>query len=92
MEAEAVYLADMSKCLPEDALSTTPTRHKWQVVDYDAGEISGNMVCAPPPYETPAITLPLNVEGWYAFSIGFWPGIEQEHPCVGVITESCGLA
>ena len=79
---EAIYLTDMSKCLPEDALSTTPTRHKWQVVDYNAGEISGNMVCAPPPYETPAITLPLNVEGWHAFSIGFWPGIEQEHPCV----------
>jgi len=60
MVTEATYLTDMSKCLPEDALSTIPARHKWQVVDYDAGEIAGNMVFALPLYETPAITLPLN--------------------------------
>ena len=80
MKTETIYLTDMSKCLPKDALADTPERHKWQVVDYTAeGGLAGNMVFAQPLYETPAITLPLNVEGWYAFSIGFWPGVEQEH-------------
>ncbi len=78
--AEAIYLTDMSKCLPEGALSTTPERHKWQVVEYTAAEgLAGNMAFAHALYETPAITLPLNVEGWHAISVGFWPGVEQEH-------------
>ena len=78
--AEAIYLTDMSVCLPQSALSTTPQRHKWQVVAYTAEEgLAGKMAFAHALYETPAITLPLNVEGWHAFSIGFWPGVEQEH-------------
>ena len=78
--AEAIYLTDMSECLPQDALSSGPERHKWQVVAYTAEEgLAGNMAFAHALYETPAITLPLKVEGWHAISIGFWPGVEQEH-------------
>ena len=78
--AEATYLTDMSECLPQDALSSGPERHKWQVVEYTAEEgLAGNMAFAHALYETPAITLPLNLEGWHAISIGFWPGVEQEH-------------
>ena len=80
MKTETIYLTDMSRCLPEDALANTPEMHKWQVVDYTADNgLAGNMVFAQPLSETPAITLPLNVEGWHAFSIGLWPGVEQEH-------------
>ena len=69
------YLTDMGACLPSAALSPTARDDKWQLVDYDAGEFQGRMICAQSLVQAPEVTLPLNVQGWHALSIGFWPGI-----------------
>ena len=76
--AEAIYLTDLGRCLPGEALSTEPTDHTWHVVDYDAGEISGKMIAAQVLVDAPDVALPLQVTGWHAISIGFWAGIYHD--------------
>ena len=71
----ATYLTDMGACRPADALSDTPCDDRWQVVDYETGQFQGRMICAQSLVQAPEVTLALNVRGWHALSIGFWPGI-----------------
>ena len=71
MSKSEMILSDMSQCQPGSALSERPQKGHWHLVDYDAGEVAGKMVFAQPLYETPEITLPLNVQGWYD-STDFW--------------------
>ena len=73
--SKAIYLTDMGKCLPADALSPVSTHTQWQVTDYDAGEIKGKMISAQAFAKAPQVRLPLNLTGWHAISIGFWPGV-----------------
>ena len=72
---EPIYLTDLGKCLPGAAISATPTNHTWQLAEYDAGEIKGTMLAAQALVDAPDVTLPVDVTGWHAISIGFWPGI-----------------
>lgn len=72
---KAIYVADMGACTPKSALADVPTDNRWQVVAYDAGLVKGRMLCAQSLVQAPEVTLPLNLHGWHAVSIGFWPGI-----------------
>ena len=77
-EPKAIYLTDMGKCLPASALSPASTHTQWQLAEYDAGEIKGKMIAAQAFAKAPEVCLPVNVKGWHAISIGFWPGIYGE--------------
>jgi len=73
--APPIYITDMSQCQPSSSLSDVPAGDKWHVVPYEAAEVKGKMLCAQSLVQAPEVTLPLNVKGWHAISIGFWPGI-----------------
>jgi len=77
-ESQAIYLTDMGKCLPANALSPASTHTQWQVAEYDAGEIKGKMIAAQAFAKPPQVRLPLNLTGWHAIRIGFWPAINRE--------------
>ena len=68
------YLADLSQCMPRDALAASPTSNRWHVVDYDAGLIKGRMITAQATVDAPPVHLPLKVNGWHAITIGIWTG------------------
>ena len=74
-EPKAIYLTDMGKCLPASALSPVSTHTQWQLAEYDAGEIKGMMIMAQAFAKAPQVRLPVNLKGWHAISIGFWPGV-----------------
>ena len=74
-EPEAIYLTDMGKCLPANALSPVSAHAQWQLAEYDAGEIKGKMIIAQAFAKAPEVRLPVDRKGWHAISIGFWPGI-----------------
>lgn len=75
-EDKAVYLTDMSKCVPSSALSDKPLADSWHLVDYTADEgISGKMLTAEATVDPPDVMLPLKYKGWYAISIAYWSGI-----------------
>ena len=75
---KAIYLTDMGKCLPANALSAVSTHTQWEVAEYDAGEIKGKMIIAQAFAKPPEVRLPVNLKGWHAISIGFWPGVYGE--------------
>ena len=64
-QVPGIILADMSKCEPAAALSTTQTKGLWYAVDYQSADgVKGMMVYADSRQEPPVLTLPLNVTGW----------------------------
>lgn len=78
MRKEEILLTDMSRCRPAEALSPRARRGHWQLVAYEAEEVSGTMVLARPETAAPEITLPLNTQGWHAIYLGLmgqtWAG------------------
>ena len=70
--SKAIYLSDLSGCIPSLALSNEHRKYHWQVVPYEAEGISGNLLIAGPETEAPPVTLPLAVSGWYAIFLGLW--------------------
>ena len=68
-----IYLTDMSKCTPQSALSTTASSGHWRLVEYGSAQMNGTMILAGPLTEAPDVTCPLNVKGWHAIHVGYWP-------------------
>ena len=69
-QERAVYLSDLSQCRPPAALSRTPQRHRWRLLDYASDKAEGVMLVAGHNTAAPEITLPLNRKGWYAIHFG----------------------
>ena len=69
----ATYLTDLSRCRPAHALSRTPRREHWRMLNYAADGLDGVMLLAGPETAAPEIRLPLEVDGWHAVSIGVMP-------------------
>lgn len=70
-----IYITDMSRCLPSDALSTEARNDAWQLFPYTTCEAepgAGTMIGAPSFVTPPEVTLPLNVTGWHEVHIGYW--------------------
>lgn len=78
MSNDGIFLADMSWCLPSEALSGTAKHGHWQLVPYRTDEVSGTMVLARPETDAPQLTLQLGAVGWHAVYLGFmgqtWAG------------------
>ena len=69
-QERAIYLSDFSHCRPASALSRTPKRHRWRLLDYMSDKAEGVMLVAGHNTAAPEITLPLNRKGWYAIHFG----------------------
>ena len=94
-----VYLTDLGRCQPQDAFSPAPRRHHWQTLPYEAGPLKGTMLIANEETAAPDITLPFNITGWYAISIGLFAASEEwtkvmlkltDDPCYSAISLPAG--
>lgn len=77
-----VILSDLTVCLPGDALTRAArTAGSWMLFDYstevtgDLPAITGTMVYGAERLQSPPLTLPLPVSGWYSIYIGCWHDI-----------------
>ena len=66
------YVADMSKCTPQSAMSESLEPNRWRLVAYESAEVSGTMLMASPLVNAPDVSLPLAAKGWHTVSIGYW--------------------
>jgi len=62
----------MSNCVPESALSSKRRKCHWQLIEYEAEEVSGKMLSAGPETAPPDVTYPLHMRGWHTIGIGVW--------------------
>lgn len=69
---ETIIISDMSRCQPANALSKTPKKNHWQLINYEAEGVKGVIIGATTLKDAPDVTLPLGVKGWYAMHLGFW--------------------
>ena len=72
LTSQPTYLTDMDKCLPESALASDARHRRWRVMRYRGEHLSGQLLVAGAETEAPEVTIPLNVRGWHAISIGAW--------------------
>jgi len=69
-EQKPIYLADLSLCLPQSALSRKPQRNHWRLLEYETSEFKGMMIVAGHNTAAPEVTYPLNRSGWHAIYFG----------------------
>ena len=74
LAADPIYLTDLSRCRPADALSPKPRRKHWRTLSYTTDGLAGTMLLAGPETAAPDVHVPLDVDGWHAVSIGVLPG------------------
>ncbi len=72
-----VYLTDLGRCLPSEALSDKRRRRHWRMLGYETDTLAGTMLLAGPETGAPEISYPLGVSGWHAVSVGMLPDSEQ---------------
>lgn len=65
-----VWISDMTRCRPADAVSADGRHGTWIAVDYEIERGAGVMLYGTPGREPPPIRLPLNVNGWHAIFVG----------------------
>ena len=72
------YLADLDRCEPSDALTTTPMLRRWRTLPFTADACEGTMLVAGPETAAPDVTYPLAVQGWHAISFGMYSEMHDE--------------
>ena len=70
---EPVYLTDMERCTPSEAIGRESVRGSVAGYDYETAGFDGVLLMAGPETEAPDIAYPLDVTGWHAVSIGIHP-------------------
>jgi hypothetical protein len=73
--AAAIYVTDMRRCQPQAALAKHVKKDCWQLIPYETVDPDipgGTMIGAASFVAAPAVTLPLDVTGWYSIYVGFW--------------------
>jgi hypothetical protein len=75
---ESVYLLDMSRCTPQEAITRVLSPTAWTAVDYTVAMGEGVMLFCPPGSEAPPIKLSLDVSGWHHMFVAtyknpMWP-------------------
>lgn len=66
------YISDMSQCRPASALGTSLAPDQWQLVPYEAEQVSGTLVTAASFVHAPELTVPLGATGWHRIYLGYW--------------------
>lgn len=74
----AIYLTDMSKCLPRSALSKASQPNHWRTARYESEEVSGTMIVTGGISNAPDVTYPLEMTGWHAIYVGYATAIHGE--------------
>ena len=77
-----VYLADLERCSPGEALSPAPALRHWRALPFTAETCAGTMLLAGPETAAPDVTYPLDVQGWHAISIGVYAEMHHESRAV----------
>lgn len=79
---QEVILSDLSGCLPGDALTAAPGKPgTWMLFAYETEAVgdlptfAGNMIYGAGRLESPPLSLPLPVAGWYSIYVGCWHNI-----------------
>ncbi|MGE3384888.1 MAG: hypothetical protein AB7L70_18320 [Pyrinomonadaceae bacterium] len=69
---DAIVVSDMSVVTPQSALSRDVRRvRQWKVLEYETkGGLKGKCIASLPDTGAPAVTLPLDLKGWYAIYVG----------------------
>ena len=83
LEAEPIYVTDLDRCLPSDALTARPSRGRWRTMPFETQDFSGTLIAAGTETEAADVTYPLDVQGWHAVSIGL-----HVHPATRFIGRS----
>jgi len=82
-----VMITDLSVCAPSRLIAGgnseehdgAPAAAQWGIVDYTTDKFFGKMLTAHRTSPAPDVTLPLNVEGWYAVYVWIMGGdVDQE--------------
>lgn len=68
--AEPVYLSDMSRCLPQSALTRKPRHKRWRLLDYETESFKGTMLVAGQNTAAPEVRCPLRTRGWHSVWLG----------------------
>ncbi|MCJ8330704.1 MAG: hypothetical protein HRT89_12235 [Lentisphaeria bacterium] len=58
--------------LPKGHISDKAVFKKWQIIDWKSKHHKGQILISHREAGVPALSIPLNVSGWHAVSIGFW--------------------
>jgi Glycosyl hydrolase-like 10 len=66
----SIYLADMTRCRPQSALSRKPRRHHWRLLDYETDSFKGTMLVAGQNTAAAEVSCPLAQKGWHAIYFG----------------------
>jgi hypothetical protein len=69
-EDESLYLLDMSRCEPADAIDTEFGEGRWTAVDYSITAGAGKMLFSGPDTKAPPVCLDPGVRGWYHIYVG----------------------
>jgi len=68
----AVYISDLSRCLPASALSKTTQPDTWRLIPYSSDEVSGTLIHAASFTNAPEVSIPLGIAGWHRIYLGIW--------------------
>ena len=64
------WLADLTHCVPPEAIARDGRHGSWQAVDYEVDEGKGTMLFALPDSDAPPLTLKLSAAGWHEIRLG----------------------
>ncbi len=78
LSGESIYVGDLDRCRPSEALSDDAQPGRWRTMVYDTESFSGTMLLAGVETGAPEVTYPLAVSGWHAISVGLYPYHGQE--------------
>ncbi len=84
LRSAPLYMSDLHRCGPSDALSSTPELRRWRMVPYQTDSFSGTMLLAGPETAAPDLTYPLNAAGWHAVSLGMYADTPGDVRQIGV--------
>lgn len=71
---QEVWLSDLTRCEPSDAISYDGRQGTWVAVDYEVEEGKGVMLFGLPRLDPPPLKLRLPLTGWYAIQLGIFYG------------------
>lgn len=76
MVKQEIWLSDLTRCEPAEAISRDGRQGTWIAVDYEIDAGSGVMLFGLPGSNVPTLRLRLNAKGWYQIRLGIFYGAD----------------
>ena len=80
LTSQPVYLTDLDRSSPSEALSPSARLGHWRLLPYGMDDRSGTMLYASEQTGAPPVTYELDRHGWHAISIGVMPADHEYEP------------